>query len=313
MTLAPQLGRDPLVDLALARSVVDRDAERRSDPAALQQAWTDPRARVLHVGRGRVDADRPDDGGAAAVRPHAATGDYADALRFYLGVDTDGTPWFAEPVDSDEAEQWPTPRDVGARLGDRDAGLVVHAVGLANWHAAHTHCPRCGTPTVSEQGGHVRRCPADGSEHFPRTDPAVIMAVVGADDRLLLGHGRGFRPNGFSTLAGFVEPGESLEAAVRREVAEESGVRVGEVRYAGSQPWPFPSSLMVGFYAEALTGPARPDGEEIAEVRWFTRESLLEAVRAREVYLSPRVSIARRLIEGWYGGPIDTGPDTPLR
>ena len=312
MSLAEHLGRDPLADLALARSVVDRDAERRSDPAMLQAAWADPRARVLHVGRGRVDVTQPGDG-SVAVRAHPATGDDTDALRFYLGVGPDGTPWFAEALDVDEAEAWPTPREIGARLDDRDAGLVVHAVGLANWHATHTHCPRCGAATVSEQGGHVRRCPDDGSEHFPRTDPAVIMAVVDAEDRLLLGHGRGFRPNGFSTLAGFVEPGESLEAAVRREVAEESGVRVGEVRYAGSQPWPFPSSLMLGFYAEALTGSARPDGAEIAELRWFTRESLLDAVRAREVYLSPRVSIARRLIEAWYGGPIDTGPDTPLR
>jgi len=313
VSLPELLGRDPLADLALARTVVDRDAARREDPAALAAAWADPRTRVVHVGRGRVDATDPADGTAPELRLHPAGGGYEDRLRFYLGTDDDG-PWFAEPVEDDEAaEHWPTPRDVGARLDARAAGLVVHAVALANWHAAHGHCPRCGTPTAAEKGGHVRRCPADGSEHFPRTDPAVIMAVVDADGRLLLGRGRGFRPKGFSTLAGFVEPGESLEAAVRREVGEESGVRVGEVRYAGSQPWPFPSSLMLGFYAEALTSATRPDGAEIAELRWFSRDALLAAVRAREVYLSPRVSIARRLIEGWYGGPVDTGPDTPLR
>ena len=272
--------------------------------------WSDPRTAVVRVAHGRVDVEPSD---SPHLRLGSPSGPFDDAghLRFFLGMDAEGRAFFAEVVD-EAGEDWPTPRTVGAALDDRDAGLVVHAVALANWHETHGHCPRCGTPTTPERGGHVRRCPADGSEHFPRTDPAVIMAVVGADDRILLGRGTGFRPRGFSTLAGFVEPGESLEAAVRREVGEESGVRVGEVRYAGSQPWPFPSSLMLGFYAEALSGAAEPDGVEIAELRWFSRAELAAAVADGSVLLSPRVSIARRLIEGWYGGPI-AGSDQPLR
>src|SRR5579875_2838180 len=198
-----------------------------------------------------------------------------------------------------------TLRDVGALLGDRDAGLFVHAVALANWHAAHTHCPRCGAATVPGPGGHSARCPADGSEHFPRSDPAVIVLVTDPDDRCLLARNAVWPSRRVSILAGFVEAGESAEQAVVREVAEETGITVTDVRYVGSQPWPMPWSLMLGFRAGAAAGQRiAVDHEELAEARWFSRAGLLASLRSGEVALPPPVSIARRIIESWYGGPL---------
>jgi NAD+ diphosphatase len=193
-------------------------------------------------------------------------------------------------------------REAAALLNDRDAGLFTHAVALANWHATHTHCPRCGTPTVTVAAGHAQRCPADGSEHFPRIDPAVIMLVTDPDDRCLLARNRRWPERRVSILAGFVEPGESAEQAVAREVQEETGIVADRVRYAGSQPWPMPQSLMLGFRAAASGDlELRVDDDEIAEAYWYSREELRRALAAREILLPPPVSIAHRLIESWYG------------
>ena len=193
-------------------------------------------------------------------------------------------------------------REAAALLNDRDAGLFTHAVALANWHATHTHCPRCGTPTVTVAAGHAQRCPVDGSEHFPRVDPAVIMLVTDPDDRCLLARNRRWPERRVSILAGFVEPGESAEQAVAREVGEETGITVARVRYVGSQPWPMPQSLMLGFRASAAGDlEIRVDDDEIAEAHWFSRDELRSALAAREILLPPPVSIAHRLIESWYG------------
>ena len=193
-------------------------------------------------------------------------------------------------------------REAAALLNDRDAGLFTHSVALANWHATHTHCPRCGTPTVTVAAGHAQRCPADGSEHFPRIDPAVIMLVTDPDDRCLLARNRRWPERRVSILAGFVEPGESAEQAVAREVQEETGIAVARVRYAGSQPWPMPQSLMLGFRAAASGDlELRVDDDEIAEAHWYSREELRLALAAQEILLPPPVSIAHRLIQSWYG------------
>jgi NAD+ diphosphatase len=294
-----------LVDLALARSTLDRAAEHRSDDQWLRAAWVAPSTRVLRIsdGRAQVAGDPPE-----LSLTTAAELPVDDS--FFLGVDENGAAFFAIEVPEDHADEgFKGLREVGAILSDRDAGLLVHAIALANWHATHRHCARCGLATTVAAAGHLRRCPRDGSEHYPRTDPAVIMTVVDADDRLLLGSQSAWPEGRFSTLAGFVEPGESLEAAVRREVAEEVGVRVGAVHYLGSQPWPFPSSLMVGFRAEAQTVDVELVDGEIAQARWFTRSELRAAVASGEVRLSPPVSIARRLIEHWYGEPITDSTD----
>lgn len=203
---------------------------------------------------------------------------------------------------------WEGFRDVAAGLDATHTALFVEASAIANWHATHTHCPRCGTPTDVEAGGWVRRCPADDSEHYPRTDPAIIVTVVGPDGRLLLGGGGPADAKNYSTLAGFVEPGESLEQAVVREIHEEVGVRVKACQYLGSQSWPFPASLMLGFTAVTDDAEAIPDGVEVTRARWFSREELQAAVLSGEIVISTRLSIARSLIEHWYGGIIQDRP-----
>jgi NAD+ diphosphatase len=230
--------------------------------------------------------------------------DAADAPpgeRLYLGHDEEASYFaVAGPVTRRIGAQPRGLREVGALLDDRDAGLLVHAVGLTNWHATHPHCARCGAPTVVAKGGSIRRCTADGSEHFPRTDPAVIMLVTDGADRCVLGRQAIWPAGRFSTLAGFVEPGESAEQAVVREVQEETGLVVRDVVYRGSQPWPFPASLMLGFRAvcDGDDSPVPRDGE-LEDARWFTREEL----RTQKGALLPTpVSIAWRLITDWLDG-----------
>ncbi len=281
--------------LALARSTVDRAADRRTDPAWVAAAWADPASRVLQVGDGAVAVD------GAGLR-FVSPADAPDGERFLLGVE-DGVTYFAVHVER-KPDDGATLREVGTVLGDRDAGLAVHAIALANWHATHRHCPRCGAPTDPDAGGHVRVCRADGSQHFPRTDPAVIVLVVDDAERCLLGRSPAWPGRRFSTLAGFVEPGETPEHAVVRELYEEVGVRVTSCRYAGAQPWPFPSSLMLGYYGTADGEEPTPDGDEIVEARWFSRDELARATSAGEVIPPSGVSIARRLVEGWFGGPL---------
>jgi len=289
-----------LHNLALSRAAVDRVAHRRSDPAWLSAAWADPETRVLVVDQGKVLVR--DERALVLVPPLAAP----DGDRLLLGEDG-GTAFFAVagplPDVPGNGVRPAGLREAGSLLDDRDAGLLVQAVALVNWHATHLRCARCGAPTVIAAAGYLRRCPADGSEHFPRTDPAVIMAVIDGDDRILLGRQPAWPERRVSTLAGFVEPGESLEAAVRREVLEEVGVRLGEVTYAGSQPWPFPSSLMLGFFARAETTDIVLE-DEISEARWWRREELRAALEAGELHMPGSISISRRLIEGWYGGPL---------
>lgn len=207
-----------------------------------------------------------------------------------------------------EGSRWAGFREAALELEAAEAAIFIEANAIANWHASHTHCPKCGSPTDVEAGGWVRRCPRDSSEHYPRTDPAIIVAVVGPDDRILLGGGSNWDANRYSTLAGFVEPGESLEQAVVREIAEEVGVRIHSARYLGSQSWPFPASLMLGFTASTEDTEARPDGVEVTRARWFSREELQQAVSSGEVVISARLSIARALIEQWYGGRIEDAP-----
>jgi len=291
--------------LLLARSGINRSAELRRNRAWLERAWADDeRTRVVLVHDGRAPVRHDGDGARLVLLPPAQT---PDGDRYLLGLDDDGVAYFAvraKAVPGELAdERWEGLRRAGALLGDRDAGLLVNAVALEAWHATHEHCPRCGTRTEISAGGHVRVCPADGSEHFPRVDPAVIM-LVHHGDRCLLARGPQWPENRFSVLAGFVEPGESLEQAVVREVAEEVGVTVTAPRYLGSQPWPFPRSLMLGFFARAISTELRIDPDEIAEARWLSRTELREAVESGEIMLPGQVSIARRLIETWYGGHL---------
>jgi len=273
---------------ALSRATVDRDAATRDDPAALESAWASAKVLVVDDGSALVE-------GTDLLLLDA--GKAPDGDRLYLGAQ-DGQAYFAvaAPLARRAGASARSLRDVGAQLGDRDSGLFVHAVGLANWHATHTHCPRCGAPTVSTRGGAVRQCTADGTDHFPRTDPAVIVLVSDGADRCLLGRQAVWPGGRYSTLAGFVEPGESAEAAVVREVGEETGVLVRDAVYQGSQPWPFPASLMLGYraFCDGDAVPYAKDGE-LEHARWFTRDEL----RDGRAMLPTPVSIAHRLITEW--------------
>lgn len=309
---------DYLLDLSLSRGTLDRSHTRRRDPGLIKAVLADPETQVLDM----VDKQAPTcrvDGTLQLVFRPPQFGD-GDQLVLYLGVDGDGVSYVALPRDSadggaeDGAAEapgpgWRTLREAGAELDDTHAGVFTSALALAHWHARHPRCPRCGAETVPEQGGWSRRCTEDGSEHFPRTDAAIIVAVTDREDRLLLARGPHWPENRLSVLAGFVEAGESLEATVAREVFEEVGVHVEDVVYRGNQPWPFPASLMVGFSARATDTGLELDEEEIVRAEWFTRGELNWAVRNGDVQLPPRVSIARRLIEDWFGGEIEASEE----
>jgi NAD+ diphosphatase len=224
----------------------------------------------------------------------------------YLG-EADGVPYAAVrgkrslTVNGRPVDTWSGLREVGADLGDLDAGLLVQAIGILEWHERNRFSPLTGAATTIERAGWTQRDPTTGTEIFPRTDPAVIMLVHDGGDRVVLGRQAVWPPGRFSILAGFVEPGESAEAAVVREVAEEVGLHVTDVRYVGSQPWPFPQSLMLGFVARADGGgDLTLDPDEIEEARWFTREELRAGEGPKA--LPPPVSIARHIIDRWVAG-----------
>jgi len=193
-------------------------------------------------------------------------------------------------------------RHLAGRLEPGEGALLALARAMAFWHSRHRFCGLCGSPTRSEEAGHMRRCtdPACNAMHFPRTDPAVIMLVTDGE-RALLGRNKNFVPGMYSTLAGFVEPGESLEDAVAREVREETAIEVGAVHYHSSQPWPFPANIMLGFYAEATSSAITVDTGELEDARWFERDWLLSHTDDDSFRLPRRDSIARRLMEDWLG------------
>ncbi len=288
---------------ALSRSTVDRCSDSRGDPQWLRDAWRNG-GRLL-----RLDADL-----RAAVSGEPETPELvwapaedgeppADAVL--LGADEAGSYWALDrPAHAAEAGHAPLRmaglRDVGQLLSAHDSGLLTHAVAVLTWHRTHTHCPRCGSPTQPSMAGAVRVCTDDGSEHFPRVDPAMIVLVTSPDgSQAVLGRGAQWPHPFFSCLAGFVEPGESAERAVIREVAEEVGIVARDVRYQASQPWPFPSSLMLGFTAVADVAALHPNPTELAAAAWFTRDEVLAGLASHELGVPPAVSIARGLIDDW--------------
>ncbi|WP_304451738.1 NAD(+) diphosphatase [Nocardiopsis sp. YSL2] len=308
---------------ALSRSTIDPAGHRRLDEAWLDKAWADSASRVLvleggdpgHHGWQALMAKQSRALVSTGERPELVLSSPREAPegeRYLLGVEN-GRAYFAVRAATElvpGADAAPASlREVGAVLDDRDTGLLTRAIALANWNATHGFCPRCGARTTMAAAGHVRVCEEEGTEQYPRMDPAVIMLVHRERDgreEMLLGNNPKWDERRFSVLAGFVDAGESLEQAVVREVAEEVGVVVAEPKYLSSQPWPFPRSLMMGYTARAV-GETECTDDEIAVARWFTRPELEDALRSREVLIPSRVSIARTLIEHWYGGELPGG------
>jgi NAD+ diphosphatase len=288
---------------------LDRAASARADAAWVAQRLADPNSRAVFAGREGVlvhEGERPEllrrpisdlaDAGVAIGDPILLGLDHGRAL---FAVDLDALPR-ASVTALTRGASLVSLRSAGAELPRPEGGLAAYLTALLNWHRTHRFCPNCGTATGVAEAGYSRRCPSCGAVHFPRTDPVVIMAVA-SGDRLLLGRHAGWPPRRYSVLAGYVAPGETLEEAVAREVREESGVEILDPRYVASQPWPFPSSLMLGVEAHSEGGaPTARDGE-LEDVRWFTVEDARAAMRGESTALElpGRVSIARRLIERW--------------
>ncbi|WP_062463373.1 NAD(+) diphosphatase [Demequina soli] len=296
-------------------SRIDRAAERR---ATVDLETCD----AIVVRDGRVLTA---DGRVVELAPGAQP---PASLRIYLGRDGDRDlvalvpedPSFGADPDGIGGDRMRGLRDLlagwwdrGAE-GERDHELATTAVALANWHATHPRCALCGEPTAVRQGGWVRHCARDEREHYPRTDPAIIVAITDPEDRLLLAHAAQWSPRRYSHLAGYVEPGETFEQAVHREVGEEAGLTLTGLEYLGSQPWPFPASVMVAFRATC----PRPDEldldmDEISEARFVTREEIADLIAAGEVVLAPKGSVARRMLEDWYGGMMpEPRPDATI-
>jgi NAD+ diphosphatase len=277
---------------------IDRVGERRTDAGWVRERLADTTSRALVVGSEGVLVDASSDPPRPVLVPLSAVSVDDPVL---LGVDHVGA-LFA--VRFDGAFDGAVPmelREAGARMAQRDGGLVAYAAAITMWHATHPHCSRCGALTEVGEAGHVRVCPVCRAMHHPRTDPVVIM-LVHDGERALLGRQPTWPTGRYSALAGFVEPGESLEEAVEREVLEETSVQVRDVLYRSSQPWPFPMSLMLGFHATYASGQPTVGDGELEDVRWFTREELLATIRGEtEFHVPPPLAIARRLLDEWLG------------
>ncbi|HVB05177.1 MAG TPA: NAD(+) diphosphatase [Acidimicrobiales bacterium] len=293
---------DELFQLPFSGHTLDRAGERRKDEAFLATAAAAPQGRVLWL---RDGATIPVDGDGALVWAPSAPALEAGHTLTFLGVNAAGGALFAASVTdaeealTDDGPSYAAMREVGPSLAAADGEAAVEALALYTWHERHPFCPRCGGATHPTEGGHVRRCASCASDHFPRSDPAVIM-LVSDGERCVLGRRIGAAEGRWSTLAGFVDAGESPEAAVAREVEEEVGLRVSAVRYRGSQPWPFPSSLMLAYEATAAYAPL-VGNDEHHEVRWFTREEVASGMTGRTMTLPGPVSAGHALIRSWLG------------
>ncbi|MEZ5805202.1 MAG: NAD(+) diphosphatase [Rhizobiaceae bacterium] len=302
---APQ--QEPSRFVGFGGNMIDRQAEHRSDDVTVR-ALAQPSARLMLMRGGRCylklagETFQPYFSLAEAETLGAVLSD-----AVLLGVDADGpvvaAPGGLEPEVLPDGIKAIDYRSINVQglIDPAAAGALAQGAALLAWHASHAYCSRCGTKSEMRIGGYKRACPSCNAEHFPRTDPVAIMLAV-TRERCLLGRGRHFAPGMFSALAGFIEPGETIENAVRRETLEESGIRLGRVVYHASQPWPFPYSLMIGCYGEALNEDITADTAELEACRWFTRDEVFAMIEGRHpdgIFVPPTAAIASLLIRNW--------------
>ena len=334
---APLALTQALPYLPLAQGDIDYQVERRADPQLIEQVLQMPSTCVLLCRKGKVAvpfgqhnmaqlaasrmrlATLPGSYVAralehgnngveerAAAAGHAVDAAFGDDVDARESADSNAVNMFEQAV---ERFDWVDLRMFAPHASSREIGQAVTMLSLANWHDMQRHCPHCGAPTEPAMSGWAQRCTSESDDHrilFPRVEPAVICTVVDAKDRLLLQHNRAWKhSNLFSVSAGFVETGENLEHACRRETMEETGIRVGEVKYLGSQPWPFPFSLMMGFKAQALSNDIHVDGDETIAARWVTRDEYTNLLVTGEIEAPGKATIARVMIEEWYGRELD--------
>jgi len=293
--------------VGFAGNRIDRQAENRSDDA-LEKALADPRVRIMQSRGGRLYLKLNGGGfdayfGLAEARTMGAK--LADAVL--LGLSASGPVVFApgalEPEALPDGIKAIDHRSVYVQglVGEETLGELAQGAALLSWHYNHRFCGRCGGATEARIGGYKRVCAACGAEHFPRSDPVAIMLAV-RGEKCLLGRGAHFAPGTYSALAGFIEPGETIEAAVRREVLEESSIRLGRVVYHASQPWPFPYSLMIGCFGEALNEDIAFDAKELEDCRWFSRDevrAMIAGTHRDGLIIPPAGAIASHLIRAW--------------
>lgn len=294
-------GKNTAGDNLFVHARLDRATIRRDDDLWIEDQWQQANRHAIVVT------------GSSGWLPNDATGWLDDEAlvatpfeeRWFLGL-LEEDPIFAVRVsdtaalDPDESH-WQGLRSIASLVSEDDAALFAHALALRHWHDLHRYCGACGRPLTASAAGHARSCKYSDCHNdtlFPRVDPAVIVTVT-RKDRVLLGRQPHWPEGMYSCLAGFLEAGESLEQAVRREVFEEAGIKVGKVKYASSQPWPFPQSLMVGFHAEALDDDITLHDEELEDARWFSREDIDRELAQGTLKLSSLISISRRLVEEW--------------
>ena len=308
---------------------LERRADLRGDAEALRALAEGPQARHLPIWRGKPLMQGPEEAPALAPQPFGAEVLREAGLTVFLGEAPDGGVWFGQDISAwepneileapdsflDRSEQlYPgidnarfiELRAAMARITPLDAEIAAAARAITGWHSTHGFCARCGAPSEVVCAGWERRCPACGAHHFPRTDPVVIMLITHGNS-VLMGRSPGWPEGMYSLLAGFMEPGETVEAAVRREVAEEAGIPVGPVRYLASQPWPFPASLMIGCHGEATGTEIRLDPKELDDARWVTREDMLDTFAGRNPAMKParRGAIAQFLLSNWLADRLD--------
>ncbi|CCV03274.1 NUDIX hydrolase [Mesorhizobium metallidurans STM 2683] len=299
--------REPSQFVGFAGNTIDRQSENRADDS-VEKALADPSTRLLLMHGGRLYLKPASDGfdpwfGAEESLPLQASLDRGVLLGFSESGPVLAVPTGVEPEQLPETIKAIDYRSVYMQglIDEAAAGALAQGAALLAWHASHRFCSKCGTESEMRAGGYKRLCPACGTEHFPRTDPVAIM-LTATPEKCLLGRGRHFAPGMYSALAGFIEPGETIEAAVRRETLEEAGIRLGRVVYHASQPWPFPYSLMIGCFGEPLNDNIQADLNELEDCRWFYRDevrSMLAKGHPGNLFTPPKGAIAYNLIRAW--------------